>query len=138
MSTEHPFITEMRTNLNSFNEKAQQRAIRQRKARRKRIALRIGLYAVSLTVGLVVGNAIVNATEADAGSQTQVNRYIRAHGGIAPCTHEDGSGQHGPCYWDASARGNGKGYDYIAMPDGKDKDDDKDIVYLTGPKAVRY
>lgn len=112
-----------------------QRIAKARKAKRKRLWGRIALYVVSATIGLGVGTVLVDATEADAASQTQINRYIRLAGGVAPCTHEDGSRQTSPCFWDASQRGNGKGYDYIALTV---KGQDDAIVYLTGPKAKRY
>lgn len=137
MSTQDPFITEMRTSLTAFNSKAEQRSIRARKAQRKRMVGRVVLCAVAMVAGLGVGTVIVNITEADAITQAQINRYIKSEGGVPPCTHEDGSGQ-GICYWNAKAQGNGDGDSYISLPDGKDKDDDKDLVYLTGPLAVRY
>lgn len=115
-----------------------ERIAKARKARRKRLVGRIALYVVSATIGLGVGTVLVNTTQADAVSQTAINKYIRAHGGIAPCKWEDGSGQAGPCVWLASVQGNGQGVSFVAMPDGADKDDDKEIVYLSGPKAKRY
>lgn len=143
MSTEDPFITGMRTNLNAFNTKADARVVKARKARRKRITGRILLGALSMAVGLGIGTALVNTTEADAITQAQINRYIKSENGIPPCRWEDGSGTPGvgdksPCYWNAKTMGDGDGWSFIAMPDGKDKDDDKDIVYLNGPLAERY
>lgn len=64
---------------------------------------------------------------AKAMSRTAKNKQIRAWGGIPPCTHEDGSGQVLPCYWDGSKRGNGKGNSYIAMPS---KGDDPRFVII--------
>jgi hypothetical protein len=112
------------------------RSMRQAKKRRNRIVRKVVLAIVAMTVGIGVGTAIVNSTEADAVSQATINKYIRANGGIPPCTHEDGSGQPGNCYWDASERGNSKGHDYIAVSQGPNKD--KAIVFITGPKAKRY
>jgi len=103
--------------------------------RRKRLFRKAIIAVVAMAAGVGTGLAIVNATEADAVSQVTINKYIRANGGIPPCTHEDGSGQPGVCYWDASERGNGKGDDYVAI--SKKHSDDR-IVYLTGPKAKRY
>lgn len=98
------------------------------------------LFAVGIGAALLGGGVAIvqQAPQADAITQTQINRYIKSEGGIPPCTHEDGSGQPGPCYWNAKVQGNGDGWSFIAMPDGKDKGDDKDLVYLNGPKAVRY
>lgn len=135
MTTEDPFISEMRTNLNAFNAKAEERAAKARKAQRRTRRNRYIGYALAAILGIGVGTAIVNATEAEAVSQVRINKYIRANGGIPPCKHEDGSGQPGLCFWDASERGNGKGHDYLAAS-VKGKDDR--IIYITGPKAKRY
>lgn len=111
-----------------------QRSMRQAKKRSTKRSKFIGrMFAVGIIAALI-GGGVAIAENADAVSQVTINKYIRANGGIPPCTHEDGSGQPGPCYWDASERGNGKGYDYVAVPV---KGKDKAIVYLTGPKAVR-
>lgn len=109
------------------------RSTRIKAKRRGRIARKVAVAVVSIAVGLGIGIAV--ASNSDAVSQVTINKYIRANGGVPPCTHEDGSGQPGPCYWDASERGNGKGYDYVAVPV---KGKDKAIVFLTGPKAKRY
>jgi hypothetical protein len=101
---------------------------------RKRMAALV--MAASLMAGGLTGHALSSAPEVEAVSRVAINKYIRAHGGIPPCTHEDGSGQPGPCYWDASKRGNGKGHDFIAVPTKPGQD--KLYVYLTGPKAKRY
>lgn len=106
-----------------------------RAKRRNRIVRKVAVAIIAATIGIGVGTAIVNATDADAVSQVTINKYIRANGGIPPCTHEDGSGQPGMCYWDASERGVKGGYDFIAVPRAHQ---DKAIVYLTGPKAKRY
>lgn len=92
------------------------------------------MFAVGIIAALI-GGTVAIAEHADAVSQVTINKYIRAHGGIPPCTHEDGSGQPGACYWNAKKQGNGKGYDYIAVPV---KGGDKAIVFLNGPKAKRY
>jgi hypothetical protein len=99
----------------------------------KRIAIYLALAAAGFGIGTV--GAALTSPDADAVSQVTINKYIRAHGGIPPCTHEDGSGQPGVCYWDASERGVKGGYDYVAI--SKKHSDDR-IVYLTGPKAKRY
>jgi len=138
MNTQDPFIEQFRSNLNDFNGQAEQRVQRQRKARRNRIVRKVALAIVSVAVGIGTGTAIVNATQADAATQTQINRFIRSEGGIPPCTHEDGSGQAGTCVWWAKQRGNGDGHSYLAVPDGRDKGDDDDLIYITGPKAERY
>lgn len=110
-------------------------AVTQRSKAKKqgRIIKRIAIGVVAMAVGLGIGTAL--AEQSDAISQVTINKYIRAHGGVPPCTHEDGSGQPGVCYWDASERGVKGGYDYIAI--SKKHSDDR-IVYLTGPKAKRY
>lgn len=126
------------TNRAAFKTEQEKRIMKARKAMRRQRRNRYIGYALAAVVGLGVGTAIVNATEADAITQAAINRYIRSEGGIPPCTHEDGSGQPGPCYWNAKVQGNGDGWSFVAMPDGKDKDDDKDLVYLNGPLAVRY
>jgi len=92
------------------------------------------MFAVGI-MGALVGGGIAIAQNADAASQTQINRFIRSEGGIPPCTHEDGSGQKGTCVWWAGKQGNGKGYSYLAV-DRKGQDDA--IIYITGPKAKRY
>lgn len=46
------------------------------------------------------------------------DRYIRAvlrTGGIPPCKWEDGSGQRGPCVWDAVTMGNRSGGDAVVF-----------------------
>lgn len=97
------------------------------------------LFAVGIGAAMLGGGVAIvqNAPQADAITQAQINRYIKSENGIPPCTHEDGSGQ-GICYWNAKTMGDGNGDSLISLPDGKDKGDDKDIVYLTGPLAVRY
>lgn len=119
---------------------------RTRKARRSMRSRFITKMFVFGTLGLAIGGGIAivqNAPEADAITQAQINRYIKSENGIPPCRWEDGSGTPGvgdksPCYWNAKTMGDGNGWSFIAMPDGKDKDDDKDIVYLNGPLAERY
>lgn len=94
---------------------------------RKRVAALV--MAGALSAGVLTGTAVSNAPVVEAAGRVAVNKYIRAHGGIPPCTHEDGSGQRGMCYWDASKRGNGKGRDYVAVPTKPGQD--KRIVFLT-------
>lgn len=111
-----------------------------RKPRRSKRSKRITkMFTVGIVAAMLGGGAAIvqNAPQADAITQAQINRYIKSEGGIPPCTHEDGAGQ-GICYWNARTQGNGDGDSYISLPDGKDRDDDKDLVYLTGPLAVRY
>lgn len=107
-----------------------------RSVRSKRITrmFTVGILAAMLGGGVAI---VQQAPQADAITQTQINRYIKSEGGIPPCTHEDGAGQ-GICYWNAKTMGDGNGDSLISLPDGRDKDDDKDIVYLTGPLAERY
>lgn len=112
-------------------------------ARKPRRSMRSRFITKMFTVGILAtmvggGTTIVQNIEADAATQAQINRYIRSEHGIPPCKWEDGSGTPGvpekaACYWN-----DGSGWAFIAVADGRDKDDDKDIVYLTGPKAVRY
>lgn len=126
MSTENPFITGMRTNLNAFNAQAEQRMIKRRKARRNRIIGRIVLAVISAVIGLGIGTALTSV-DAEATSQYEINQFIRANGGIAPCRHEDGAKQPKPCWWNAKVQGNGEGRSYVIMPGGEDGR----IVYLT-------
>lgn len=72
--------------------------------------LTVGLAAFTLGAGLIVG-----ATE-DAGQRIKplgtpgvVMHYL------PPCASDDGPG---PCRWDASKRGNGKGQSFIMTADG--------------------
>lgn len=109
-----------------------------RLAKRRRITTRITIGVLMLSLGIATGSAISTLTDADAATQQQINRYIRSEGGIPPCTHEDGSGQAATCVWWAKIQGNGDGHSYLAVPDGADKDNDDEIIYITGPDAVRY
>lgn len=139
MSTEDPFITGMRTNLNAFNANAEQRLVmKARKAKRNRVITRVIIGAIGATLGITTGLIVTDLVDANAATQQQINRFIRSENGIAPCTHEDGSSQPGTCVWWAGKQGNGEGYSYLAVPDGRDANDDDDIIYITGPKAVRY
>lgn len=82
-----------------------------KKMRRQRlIVLIIGVVMTALAVLAVV---VASSVQSEAVSQVTINKYIREHGGIPPCTHEDGSGQPGVCYWDASEHGRGKGDDGV-------------------------
>jgi hypothetical protein len=58
------------------------------------------------------------------------NKLIRSWGGIAPCTHEDGSGQVLPCYWNGKVRGNKTGLSYIMMP--SKGDDPRQVIIARG------
>lgn len=108
---------------------------RRRGARSRRITR---VFAVGIVATMLGGGvAIVQNMEAEAATQAQINRFIRANGGLPPCKWEDGSGQAGPCVWIASKSGDGNGDSLVAMPDGADKDDDKELIYITGPLAVR-
>lgn len=46
--------------------------------------------------------------------------YVELNNGstwsLAPCNYEDGSGQRGGCYWDASDRGNNVGRSFVVLP----------------------
>src|SRR5690606_2767334 len=57
-------------------------ATKSRKARHKARRNRIVGYAVAIVVGLGIGTTIAAAQEADAASRVQINRFIRANGGI--------------------------------------------------------
>lgn len=86
--------------------------------RRGVIIKKAALAVISAVIGFGTA-ALVNTTfapDSDAATQTTINQYIRANGGIPPCRYEDGSNQPGMCYWDASTRGNGLGTDFIAIP----------------------
>lgn len=108
---------------------------KQRRTRTRRIIGRVVWYVAMAVLGAILGTMAVGLTDANAGSQTQVNRYIVNAGGIPPCIHEDGSGQKSTCVWWAAKRGNGKGDSYLAITT---KGGDDKIVYITGPKARRY
>lgn len=87
--------------------------------------------AITLGATLVTtfGAGAAVATLASNGTPSNADiKIVREHGGIPACKHEDGSDQTGPCYWDASERGNGEGRDYVAMPA---KGGDDRIVFLT-------
>lgn len=58
------------------------------------------------------------------------NKVIRDLGGIAPCRHEDGSGQPLPCYWNGKVRGNKTGLSYIMMP--SKGDDPRQVIIARG------
>lgn len=91
----------------------------------KRLRRQRYLMVIAGIIGTAVGIAgvlVATANESDAVSQVTINKYIRANGGIPPCTHEDGSGQPGTCYWDASEHGDGKGDDGVNVS-VKGKDD---------------
>lgn len=99
-----------------------QRSMRQAKKRDIKRSKFIGrMFAVGIIAALI-GGGVAIAENADAVSQVTINKYIRANGGIPPCTHEDGSGQPGTCYWDASEHGDGKGDDGVNVS-VKGKDD---------------
>lgn len=93
---------------------------------------------IALTAVLVGSGVFFATTQADALSQVTINKFIRANGGIPPCTHEDGSGQPGRCFWNAKTNGDGQGNSIILVQDGPDADDDKDVIFITGPKASRW
>jgi len=103
---------------------------------RKRIIRRAVLVVAIMLVGVGVGT--VAASQSEAVSQVTINKFIRANGGIPPCTHEDGSGQPGRCFWNAKTNGDGQGHSVILVQDGPDADDDKDVIFITGPKASRW
>lgn len=99
---------------------------------RKTIIRRAVLAVVALAVGVGVGVAVstVTAPDSDAVTQTMINRYIRANGGIPPCKEEDGSGQPGLCYWDAAHRGDGNGHSAVLVPVPGHPGEDKIVVWL--------
>jgi hypothetical protein len=53
--------------------------------------------------------------------QVRANKYIRAWGGIPPCTWEDGMGQPGMCYWDGGDPNTGTSYIAVPTMPGHDK-----------------
>jgi hypothetical protein len=82
----------------------------------------------SLALGAVIATGLTGSWGVPIDWPTvSANKYIRAHGGIPPCTQEDGSGQPKPCYWNAQVQGNGTGRSFVIVPDGGDGR----IVYLT-------
>jgi hypothetical protein len=99
------------------------------------------MFAVGTAAALAGGGVVAitqNVPQADAATQVQINRFIRSEGGIPPCAVEDGSDQpHTTCVWWAGRQGNGDGYSVLLVPDGRDADDDKDVIFITGPLAVR-
>jgi hypothetical protein len=87
---------------------------------------------LTIAIGAVLASGLTASWNVPIDWPTvSANKYIRAHGGIPPCTHEDGSGQPKPCYWNAQVQGNGEGRSYVIVPDGGDGR----IVYLT-PRIV--
>lgn len=82
-----------------------------KRMRRQRLAVLIA--GVLIVAAAVLGFVVASSPQSDAVSQVTINKYIREHGGIPPCTHEDGSRQPGVCYWDASEHGKGKGDDGV-------------------------
>jgi hypothetical protein len=96
------------------------RADRQASKQHKRIIKRTVIGVVAAAVGFAMGTGIVALTtpEADAGSRTAINKFIRANGGIPPCKWEDGSGQPGMCYWND---GSGDAIVLVPTKPGKDK-----------------
>jgi hypothetical protein len=108
------------------------RTARQRKAKRRLIAKRAALAVISAVIGFGTA-ALVNtamAPDSDAVTQTTINQYIRANGGIPPCKEEDGSGQPGKCYWDAAHRGDGNGHPAVLVPVPGHPGADKTVVWL--------
>lgn len=79
--------------------------------------------AVTLTVGTVLAagllTAYVGSTSAAAATDSPMRGMTVGvvHDGapMAPCEFEDSSG---PCYWDATERGNGSGLSFIVTDDG--------------------
>lgn len=88
------------------------------------------MFAVGIVATMLGGGvAIVQNTQAEAATQAQINKFIRAEGGIPPCTHEDGSGQPGMCLWDGRKKGNGKG-DVIVLVPTKPGHDKRVVVLI--------
>ena len=87
-------------------------------------------------IAATIGGGVAFAVDLGYPSSADIIK-VRELGGIPPCKHEDGSRQGSICYWNGQLRGNGDGYSYLAVPDGRDADDDDDIIYITGPLAVR-
>lgn len=65
----------------------------------------IKIISTLIIAAAIVIVAVEVAQPSQAVTQQQINAYIRDHGGIPPCTHEDGAGQPGKCYW-SDGRGN--------------------------------
>jgi hypothetical protein len=105
---------------------------------RKRILalLVTGVMAASAGGGTALYQADVASAHA-GHSRVAANAYIKAHGGIPACKHEDAvlkvNGKKVTCVWWAGARGNGKGDSFLHLANGK-------YVYITGPDArqIRY
>jgi hypothetical protein len=96
------------------------------------IIKRAALAVISAVIGFGTA-ALVNTTfapDSEAVSQTTINQYIRANGGIPPCKEEDGSGQPGKCYWDAAHRGDGNGHPAVLVPVPGHPGADKTVVWL--------
>ncbi|NMM98136.1 hypothetical protein [Bifidobacterium olomucense] len=63
-------------------------------------------FFASLTLLFAAGVLVLSACGVDMAQS------------IPPCEYEDGSGQTGYCYWDASAHGNHKGAGVFIYHDG--------------------
>lgn len=74
------------------------------------VALAGALMAATLS------GAVLHATQTEAASQSQINQFIRANGGIPQCKHEDGSGQPGMCVFHGNKQGNKKGDTIVLVP----------------------
>ena len=63
---------------------------------------------IDLLVAIVIGTPLEGVVHDAARPMTLVEQAV--HMGYPPCRTED---DLDPCYWDASARGNGKGRDFV-------------------------
>lgn len=75
---------------------------------RPRAAWQAGGIATAPVMLAVLAVLVVNVATPD--------RPAWAPAGAVPCATEDA--QHGPCYWDAVARGNGAGRSFWVAADG--------------------
>lgn len=96
---------------------------------RKAIIKRAVIVVTAMLVGVVIGT--IGAAQSDAVSQVTINKFIRANGGIPPCTQEDGSGQPGLCYG-STERFGPTGHPYVLVPDPikGHPGNDKRVVWL--------
>jgi hypothetical protein len=102
---------------------------KQRKGIIKRAVIAVLMLGVGVGVGTIGATAF--APDSDAVSQVTINKYIRANGGIPPCTYEDGSGQPGLCYG-STERFGPDGHPYVLVPDPikGQPGNDKRVVWL--------
>ncbi len=86
--------------------------------------MRRGVAAVAAVLAAGVALAVPGSTGTDAAP---VRAAVAPMAPMAPCVHEDGPG---PCVWDASARGNGRGHSLVVTAAG-------DYAYISHAAARR-